>query len=84
MRKFHPARVAEKLGVSRATIDRLCRRGQLRKVRLSARKVYIDPASLKELLGEALFAQLFDQHNGDDYNQPVSPHRKGGRARRMR
>jgi predicted site-specific integrase-resolvase len=60
MRKFHPARVAEKLGVSRATIDRLCRRGQLRKVIVSPRRVYIDPQSLRHLLGEALFAELFE------------------------
>jgi len=64
MRKFHPARVAEKLGVSRATIDRLCRRGKLRKVIISPRRVYVDPQSIKELLGEELFAQLFDQHSG--------------------
>jgi len=60
MRKFHPARVAEKLGVSRATIDRLCRRGQLRKVIVSPRRVYVDPQSLKKLLGENLFAELFE------------------------
>jgi predicted site-specific integrase-resolvase len=61
MHKFHPARVAEKLGVSRRTIDRLCRRGQLRKVIVSPRRVYVDPQSLKELLGEAFFAKLFDE-----------------------
>jgi MerR family regulatory protein. len=60
VRKFHPARVAEKLGVSRATIDRLCRRGQLRKVVVSPRRVYIDPQSLKKLLGDSLFAELFE------------------------
>jgi predicted site-specific integrase-resolvase len=60
MRKFHPARVAEKLGVSRATIDRLCRRRQLRKVVVSPRRVYVDPQSLKELLGEELFNELFE------------------------
>jgi predicted site-specific integrase-resolvase len=60
MRKFHPARVAEKLGVSRSTIDRICRRGQLRKVVVSPRRVYIDPQSLKELLGEELFKELFE------------------------
>ena len=59
VRKFHPARVAEKLGVSRSTIDRLCRRGQLRKVIVSPRRVYVDPQSLKELLGEELFKELF-------------------------
>jgi predicted site-specific integrase-resolvase len=61
MREFHPARVAEKLGVSRSTIDRLCRRGQLRKVVVSPRRVYVDPQSLKELLGEAFFDELFDE-----------------------
>ena len=59
VREFHPARVAEKLGVSRSTIDRHCRRGQLRKVIVSPRRVYVDPQSLKELLGEALFKELF-------------------------
>jgi predicted site-specific integrase-resolvase len=66
MRKFHPARVAEKLGVSRSTIDRLCRRGQLRKVVVSPRRVYVDPQSLRELLGENLFAELFDGGEPND------------------
>ena len=59
MRKFHPTRVAEFFGDPRSTIDRLCRRGQLRKVIVSPRRVYVDPQSLKELLGEALFKELF-------------------------
>jgi len=59
VREFRPARVAEKLGVSRSTIDRLCRRGQLRKVIVSPRRVYVDPQSLKDLLGEELFKELF-------------------------
>jgi predicted site-specific integrase-resolvase len=58
--KYTRRAVAERLGVTPKTVDYLARRGQLRKVRLSARKVYIDPASLKELLGEALFAELFE------------------------
>jgi len=57
--KYTRRAVAERLGVTPKTVDSLARNGKLRKVRLSARKVYIDPASLKELLGEALFKELF-------------------------
>ena len=59
LRKYTRRAVAARLGVTPKTVDSLARRGKLRKVRLSARKVYIDPASLKELLGEALFKELF-------------------------
>ena len=61
LRKYTRRAVAARLGVTPKTVDSLARRGKLRKVRLSARKVYIDPASLKELLGEAFFAKLFDE-----------------------
>jgi predicted site-specific integrase-resolvase len=57
--KYTRRAVAERLAVTPKTVDSLARRGKLRKVRLSVRKVYIDPASLKELLGEALFKELF-------------------------
>jgi len=57
--KYTRRAVAERLGVTPKTVDSLARHGKLRKVRLSARKVYIDPASLKELLGEELFRELF-------------------------
>jgi predicted site-specific integrase-resolvase len=57
--KYTRRAVAERLGVTPKTVDCLARRGKLRKVRLSARKVYIDPASLKELLGEDLFKESF-------------------------
>jgi len=60
LHQFHPARVAEKLGISRSTIDRLCRRGELRKVIVSPRRVYVDPQSLKKRLGDDLFAELFE------------------------
>ena len=59
--KYTRRAVAERLGVTPKTVDSLARNGKLRKVRLSARKVYIDPASLKELLGDNLFAELFDE-----------------------
>ena len=57
--KYTRRAVAERLGVTPKTVDCLARRGKLRKVHLSARKVYIDPESLRELLGEALFDELF-------------------------
>jgi len=60
LRKYTRRAVAERLGVTPKTVDSLARRGKLRKVRLSARKVYIDPASIKKLLGEALFNELFE------------------------
>ena len=60
LRKYTRRAVAERLGMTTKTVDCLARRGKLRKLRLSARKVYIDPASLKELLGEALFKELFE------------------------
>jgi predicted site-specific integrase-resolvase len=59
LRKYTRRAVAERLGVTPKTVDSLARQGKLRKVRLSARKVYIDPVSLKELLGEELFDELF-------------------------
>ena len=60
LRKYTRRAVAERLGMTPKTVDCLARNGKLRKVRLSARKVYIDPASLKELLGEELFNELFE------------------------
>ena len=59
LQKYHPARVAEKLGISRDTVDRLCKRGKLRRVVISPRCVYIDPESLLELLGDKIYAKLF-------------------------
>ena len=59
LEKYHPARVAEKLGISRDTVDRLCKRGKLRRVVISPRRVYIDPESLLELLGDKIYAKLF-------------------------
>jgi DNA-binding Xre family transcriptional regulator len=60
LRKYTRRAVAARLGMTPKTVDCLARNGKLRKVRLSARKVYIDPASLKELLGEGLFNELFE------------------------
>jgi len=59
LRKYTRRAVAARLGMTPKTVDNLARQGKLRKVRLSVRKVYIDPVSLKELLGEELFDELF-------------------------
>jgi len=65
LHKYHPARVAEKLGISRDTVDRLCKRGKLRRVVISPRRVYIDPESLRDLLGDKLYAELFDSEDSE-------------------
>jgi len=59
MNKFTRKAVAARLGVNVKTIDRLASRGKLRKVHLSARRVLIDPSSLREMLGDNLYAELF-------------------------
>jgi len=57
--KFARRAVAKRLGVSVKTIDRLAEQGRLRKLRLSKRTVVIDPESVRDLLGDKLYAELF-------------------------
>jgi DNA-binding transcriptional regulator LsrR (DeoR family) len=56
---FHPESVAERLGITRRTVDRMIKRGDLRLVYISPRKVYVDPDSLREHLGEQIYKKLF-------------------------
>jgi excisionase family DNA binding protein len=55
--------VALRLRVSRETVERMIKRGQLRTVQLAARRVGVTADSLREHLGVQDYLSLFHSHD---------------------